>query len=257
VHFARDFPRGRRPVGMTSKITIPSTRCPPRLRPFLLPAICLAIASSACIDPPGGEAETQSALSAPTTAPPEILSRRIASGPLVDATLAAARTAGSQPPVTTQDTGGSVVTAPPGCYGPFAILAGGSGLWVSAELDYGGGGYGMLRARASQVSAWELFILCTDGFDWTINAGGNGLWVSTELDYGGTGYAMLRARGTSPGPWEHYTLFNNNSDGTYAIDGPNNLLVAAEFGYSAGENGMLRSRTGGLTVGPWERFLLR
>ena len=35
-----------------------------------------------------------------------------------------------------------------------------NGKWVSAELGYGGGRYGMLRARASSYGPWEYFTNC-------------------------------------------------------------------------------------------------
>jgi hypothetical protein len=72
--------------------------------------------------------------------------------------------------------------------------------WVSAELGYGGGRYGMLRARATSIGPWETF-----------NAGyglrniTNWRWVTAELGYGGGLYGMLRARGDHYGPWEHFS----------------------------------------------------
>ena len=75
-----------------------------------------------------------------------------------------------------------------------------NGKWVSAELNYTGALYGMLRARADSIGPWESFY------------GGNEIqsrvtwkWVSAELQYTGIRYGMLRARANSPGPWENFT----------------------------------------------------
>ncbi|MBA2729130.1 MAG: hypothetical protein H0U48_00005 [Euzebyaceae bacterium] len=45
------------------------------------------------------------------------------------------------------------------CNSGCAILALGNGRYVSAELDYTGNGYGMLRARATGIGGWERFII--------------------------------------------------------------------------------------------------
>jgi hypothetical protein len=75
-----------------------------------------------------------------------------------------------------------------------------NGKWVSAELGYGGGRYGMLRARADRIGPWETF----NGALGLRNVT-NWKWVSAELGYGGGLYAMLRARASSYGPWEKFT----------------------------------------------------
>jgi hypothetical protein len=75
-----------------------------------------------------------------------------------------------------------------------------NGNWVSAELGYGGGRYGMLRARAASIGPWETF----NGASFFRNVA-NGRYVSAELGYTGGLDAMLRARATSVGPWERFT----------------------------------------------------
>jgi hypothetical protein len=80
-----------------------------------------------------------------------------------------------------------------------AIRSLANGKWVSAELQYTGALYGMLRARATSIGPWETF------------NGGSGLrnkanwkFVSAELQYTGIRYGMLRARADRYGPWEQF-----------------------------------------------------
>jgi hypothetical protein len=75
-----------------------------------------------------------------------------------------------------------------------------NGKWVSAELGYGGGRYGMLRARADRIGPWETF----SGFA-GFRSLANGKYVTAELGYTGSLDAMLRARADSYGPWERFT----------------------------------------------------
>ena len=78
----------------------------------------------------------------------------------------------------------------------------------------------------------------------------------------GLGGARLRRRrlgdaarrASQVGPWEHFQIYCFDDNTCAFQNGPNGLRVAAEFGYGGDHNGMLRARTGGLTVGPWERF---
>jgi hypothetical protein len=86
-------------------------------------------------------------------------------------------------------------------------LLGSNGRYVSAELGYGTSNplYGMLRARATSVGAWERFTMVfidVNGSTYTAFRAANGLWVSAELGYSGSEYGMLRARAGSIGPWE-------------------------------------------------------
>ncbi len=80
-----------------------------------------------------------------------------------------------------------------------------NGRYVSAELGYTGGDYGMLRARATSLGPWEKFDIVRygpNGNMYYIRSKANGRYVSVELGYTGIKYAMLRARATSIGSWE-------------------------------------------------------
>ncbi len=88
----------------------------------------------------------------------------------------------------------------------YAIQSLANGLFVSTEIGYTGNEYGMLRARASAIGAWEQYQLVSvesSGF-WAIKSLANGLYVSAELGYAGIEQAMLRARAYSVGAWEQY-----------------------------------------------------
>ena len=87
----------------------------------------------------------------------------------------------------------------------------------------------------------------------------NGKYVSVEMNYTGSNYGMLRARADSIGGWERFLLCQY---ATVIIGAPiyfttlksaaNGKFVAAEWGYSGLQNGMLRARSSSL--GPWEKF---
>jgi len=74
-----------------------------------------------------------------------------------------------------------------------------NGKWVSAELQYTGPLYAMLRARASRIGPWETFNAAL-GIRNTVNW----KWVTAELQYTGIRYGMLRARADRYGPWEQF-----------------------------------------------------
>lgn len=80
-----------------------------------------------------------------------------------------------------------------------AIRSLANGRWVSAELQYTGPLYGMLRARADRIGPWETY---NGGFGLRNKA--NWKFVSAELQYTGIRYGMLRARANSYGPWEQF-----------------------------------------------------
>lgn len=99
------------------------------------------------------------------------------------------------------------------CTTDLAIKAG-NGLYVSAELGYGGNDYGLLRARAATVGPWEKFKLChyqTPEPFYTLQSQANNLYVSVELGWPGESNAVLRARSSSYGPWERFkpSVINN------------------------------------------------
>jgi hypothetical protein len=92
------------------------------------------------------------------------------------------------------------------CFGIGGVLAAvairslANGNWVSAELQYTGALYGMLRARADRVGPWETFAAINGGLRNQTNL----KFVSAELQYTGLRYGMLRARANSRGPWEEF-----------------------------------------------------
>ncbi len=83
-----------------------------------------------------------------------------------------------------------------------AIWSDGAAKFVTAEIGPEAVVYGMLRARANSVGAWEEFSIL-GGPKMLINAA-NGLWVSAEFGWSGNWYGMLRARAASIGEWEEY-----------------------------------------------------
>jgi hypothetical protein len=87
-----------------------------------------------------------------------------------------------------------------GALAAVAIRSLANGKWVSAELQYTGALYGMLRARASGIGPWETFAAINGGLRNQTNL----RFVSAELQYTGIRYGMLRARANSRGPWEEF-----------------------------------------------------
>jgi hypothetical protein len=135
------------------------------------------------------------------------------------------------------------------CYDGW-LKSGANGKYVTAELQYTGGDYAMLRARATSVGSWERFEFCwgSGGNDsqLAIRSLANGKWVSAELGYPGGDYAMLRARASSIGPWETF----NGANGLRNV--ANWKFVTAELQYTGGDYAMLRARSS--TLGSWEQF---
>jgi len=138
---------------------------------------------------------------------------------------------------------------------------------VSSEQQYTRKNYAMLRARTeSSEGPWEQFQVCFDNRQntryWTLRSQTTGNYVAAEFDYTGTRYAMLRARSTSVGSWERWFLaedaagyINILSLHRYETSGGTSGWVSAEFDYSGSTYGMLRARTAGTALGPWEQFL--
>src|SRR6516225_8953527 len=73
------------------------------------------------------------------------------------------------------------------CYKHGYIKSVANGRYVTAELGYTGGNYGMLRARASSVGAWQRFTICgvwvNGRYGQAFKSEANGKWVSAELGY--------------------------------------------------------------------------
>ena len=153
----------------------------------------------------------------------------------------------------------SLLAVPQGCGQFLAIKSVAANRYVSAELDYAGGGWAMLRARATGIGPWEEFSICGLPGNlaalWSVAAG---RYVSMEYDYGGTGWAMLRARSTTHDAWEHFSLEPIGNCGelcTSIRSAFTDRLVSAELDYDGGDYGMLRARTTG-SPGAWERFVI-
>jgi hypothetical protein len=81
--------------------------------------------------------------------------------------------------------------------------------YVTAEVRYSGGNNGMLRARGTDVLAWEKFQFIRWGPNpsmYVIRSLANGKYVSAELNYTGNSKYMLRARATAIGNWEKFII---------------------------------------------------
>jgi hypothetical protein len=150
------------------------------------------------------------------------------------------------------------------CYPVQGFKSEANNRYVAAELGYGPfkyprpNLYGMLRARATTVGAWEEHQFCIDKLTrccWSIFTNANGRWATTEIDYSGRDKDMLRARATSIGAWEQYRILCIKEEpGAFEIySTASHRYVAAELGYKGDDYGMLRARSGG-PGGAWERF---
>jgi hypothetical protein len=128
-------------------------------------------------------------------------------------------------------------------------------LIVAAELGYGGGYYGMLRARSGGVGLTEQFALADLGSGlWALNSQANDLSVSAEFGYGGADNGMLRARASDIWDYEKFYLYQIGSQ--YAFQSYTQpgtcCYVSTEIGYGGFQYGMLRARA--LSVGGWELY---
>ncbi|MFI7121983.1 fascin domain-containing protein [Amycolatopsis sp. NPDC049868] len=146
--------------------------------------------------------------------------------------------------------------APDVCWNQVYMFSRDNGRYVSAELNYGGDNYAMLRARAGAIGPWEQFRVCFHDWYWTIQSQANGLYVAAEVRYSDDDRGMLRARSIAAGPWERFTInVDECGSGCTTIRSQDNgQLVAAEMGYSGDDYGMLRARS--TATGPWERFFV-
>jgi hypothetical protein len=97
-------------------------------------------------------------------------------------------------------------------YGLWAFKSAVSGYYVSAELNYGGGDYAMLRARASVPGNWESFYIFLDPNvpgTCDIQNADNKKYVSEEQEYSGADQYMLRARASNPSYYERFKIYAN------------------------------------------------
>ncbi|MFB4303576.1 hypothetical protein [Actinomadura sp. NTSP31] len=138
---------------------------------------------------------------------------------------------------------------------PAFISSDANGRYVSAELGYDDGDWGMLRARADAIGPWEHYTFHCSNSTWWLQSDANGRYVSAELGYSGGDGGMLRARADVVGPWEKFALYRGAASGTWAIRSlENGRYVSAELRYDDGDAGMLRARNA--TIGPWEQFAI-
>jgi hypothetical protein len=81
--------------------------------------------------------------------------------------------------------------------------------YVTAELGMTGDSYGLLRARATVIGAWEKFRLTynTTTGETSVRSMANNRYVSAEVGWSGSRNGLLRARATSLGPWERFAIF--------------------------------------------------
>jgi hypothetical protein len=88
----------------------------------------------------------------------------------------------------------------------YALRSRANGRFVTAELSWGWDRYGLLRARATEIGAWEKFRIPEVDAPTTIQSVANDRYVSAELESPGISHGMLRARATQVGSWELFEL---------------------------------------------------
>jgi surface antigen len=128
-----------------------------------------------------------------------------------------------------------------------------NGRYVSAELGYTGGSYGMLRARATSAQGWEKFTIegnCDSGCAFRSLASRS--YVSAELGYTGNSYGELRARSANWKAWETFRIYGSCSSSCAIRSKANGKYVSAEVLDPGGNYARLRARS--KSVGGWERY---
>ncbi|WP_105969087.1 fascin domain-containing protein [Streptomyces geranii] len=135
-----------------------------------------------------------------------------------------------------------------------------TGNYVSAELDYEDGNYGMLRARAaSSNGSWEKFQVWenTTTDQVAFRNLGNSRFVAAEIDTSGENQAMLRARSTTiTGSWEKFDACYDQDTKSWSFRSvANGRFVSAEADYTGYNANVLRARSSAVS-GSWERFYL-
>ena len=132
--------------------------------------------------------------------------------------------------------------------------------FVSAELGYTGGYYGMLRARSGSIGPWEQYSIGSSGDTdgtWAIRSVANNLYVSSEFGYSGGDDGLQRARASVIGDWEKFFLYQIGGQfawQSYYPYGSACCYVSTEMGYTGFEFEMLRARA--YSVGSWELYWL-
>lgn len=144
----------------------------------------------------------------------------------------------------------SLVTAP---QSRIYLLSMANSNYVSAEFGFGGNDYGMLRARATAVGAWEQYYLfATSSGTFYFQSYSYSLYVSAELGFTDPTYGELRARASAVGGWEQYNTYNLVGGGYAIQSSANGLYVSTELGFGGIYYEMLRARAS--SVGAWEQY---
>jgi hypothetical protein len=77
-----------------------------------------------------------------------------------------------------------------------------SGYLVTAEYNYSGAGYGVLRGRGQWVDVWETFDVWSEDGKYYLRNVAKGTYVTCRVDYTGASYNMIKGSGASAGSWE-------------------------------------------------------
>lgn len=77
-----------------------------------------------------------------------------------------------------------------------------SGYLVTAEYNFGGTDYGVLRGRGQWVDVWETFDVWSDSGRYYLRNPSKGAFVTCRVDYKGGAYEMIKGTGGSAGSWE-------------------------------------------------------
>ena len=136
-----------------------------------------------------------------------------------------------------------------------AIYSRAAGKFVSAELGYGGNDYGMLRARATGVGAWESFSLLGDcSRQCALQSDANGKFVSAELGYQGYAWGEIRARSGSAQGWEQFRFVGNCDSSCAILALSDSRYVTTQLGYTGAGQNMLRANA--TSAQGWEQYVI-
>ncbi|GAA2646143.1 hypothetical protein GCM10010399_94630 [Dactylosporangium fulvum] len=86
--------------------------------------------------------------------------------------------------------------------GRTVYLTAASGYLVTAEFNYSGANYGVLRGRGQWVDVWETFDVWSEGGNYFLRNVSRGTFWTCRLDYTGASYSMMKSSGVSGGSWE-------------------------------------------------------
>jgi len=159
----------------------------------------------------------------------------------------------------------AIVTASPaaagnGFCGNAALKSRANGMYLSAELGYGGNLYGALRARSSSIGPWERFELCqrtevimgAPSYISTLQSLANGKFVSADWNLSGSQRGILRAGwATTAQGWEFFQIDAGNHPAKIFVTS-GLVYASAEMGYPGDLYGVVRARAA--NVGLWEQY---